>query len=75
MHGIVKSVLQCTFNFYVFVYSLADLATLHGHITQKYGLTERNTWISFGGSYPGALSAWFRIKVFCTKWDNLATTY
>ena len=47
--------------------SLADLATLHDHITQQYGLTERNTWISFGGSYPGALSAWFRIKVIFTK--------
>ena len=22
----------------------------------------RNTWINVGGSYPGALSAWFRLK-------------
>lgn len=27
----------------------------------KYGITN-NPWISVGGSYPGALSAWFRYK-------------
>ena len=26
----------------------------------KYNMTEKNKWISFGGSYSGALSAWFR---------------
>lgn len=25
-------------------------------------MTERNPWITVGGSYPGAMSAWFRYK-------------
>ncbi|CAH2314237.1 thymus-specific serine protease [Pelobates cultripes] len=41
--------------------ALADLASFHLFISQKYNLT-RNTWICFGGSYPGSLSAWFRLK-------------
>lgn len=42
---------------------LADLAAFHQYISQSFNLSCRNTWISFGGSYSGALSAWFRGKV------------
>ncbi|KAI5626362.1 thymus-specific serine protease, partial [Silurus asotus] len=42
--------------------ALADLAAFHSFIRQKYDLTDKNIWISFGGSYAGALSAWFRGK-------------
>ncbi|XP_051900016.1 thymus-specific serine protease [Pristis pectinata] len=42
--------------------ALADLATFHAFISQQYNLTKRNPWICFGGSYPGSLSAWFRLK-------------
>ncbi|KAM8952267.1 thymus-specific serine protease [Pelodytes ibericus] len=42
--------------------ALADLASFHLFISQKYNLTPGNTWICFGGSYPGSLSAWFRLK-------------
>ncbi|KAM3910559.1 thymus-specific serine protease [Leptodactylus fuscus] len=42
--------------------ALADLASFHLFISQKYNLTPKNAWICFGGSYPGSLSAWFRLK-------------
>lgn len=41
---------------------LADLATFRQFIHGKYNLSDSNKWISFGGSYPGSLSAWFRLK-------------
>ena len=43
--------------------SLADLATFVQHIQDKYTVSPKAQWICFGGSYPGALSAWFRLKV------------
>ncbi|XP_050921378.1 thymus-specific serine protease [Lates calcarifer] len=42
--------------------ALADLAVFHQHMSQSFNLSSSNTWISFGGSYSGALSAWFRGK-------------
>ena len=42
--------------------ALADVATLKSVLTAQYNLTEKNKWISFGGSYSGALSAWLRLK-------------
>ncbi|CAF1056141.1 unnamed protein product [Brachionus calyciflorus] len=41
---------------------LADLATFRQYIHSSFNLTNSNKWISFGGSYPGSLSAWFRLK-------------
>ncbi|XP_071501714.1 putative serine protease K12H4.7 [Diadema antillarum] len=41
--------------------ALADLAHFRTVIGREMGL-ENNPWISFGGSYPGSLSAWFRLK-------------
>nr|XP_006627603.1 PREDICTED: thymus-specific serine protease [Lepisosteus oculatus] len=42
--------------------ALADLVSFQQNITSRYELTPRNTWICFGGSYPGSLSAWLRGK-------------
>ncbi|KAK6470690.1 thymus-specific serine protease [Huso huso] len=42
--------------------ALADLSSFHLYITRRFNLTRNNTWLCFGGSYPGSLSAWFRLK-------------
>lgn len=31
------------------------------NIKKMYGI-DQNPWVTVGGSYPGALSAWFRYK-------------
>ncbi|XP_062903367.1 thymus-specific serine protease [Mobula hypostoma] len=41
--------------------ALADLAHFRAVIDRKMNLT-LNKWIAFGGSYPGSLAAWFRLK-------------
>merc|ERR1711865_1252936 len=42
--------------------ALADLANFHTHAVQRFGLSKANKWVSFGGSYPGMLAGWFRVK-------------
>lgn len=42
--------------------ALADLAYFIEGMNKKYNLTSSNKWITFGGSYPGSLSAWVRMK-------------
>ncbi|XP_035768122.1 thymus-specific serine protease [Neolamprologus brichardi] len=41
--------------------ALADLAHFRTMIAEARGLTDRK-WVAFGGSYPGSLAAWFRLK-------------
>lgn len=41
--------------------ALADLAHFRTMIAKARGLTDRK-WVAFGGSYPGSLAAWFRLK-------------
>ena len=42
--------------------ALADYAMLMPQIKEKYGATDKSYVISFGGSYGGMLTAWFRLK-------------
>lgn len=42
--------------------ALSDIANFHEYVVEKYALTTANKWISFGGSYPGMLAAWTRLK-------------
>eukprot|EP01059_Diplonema_ambulator_P031121 TRINITY_DN5628_c0_g1_i2.p1 TRINITY_DN5628_c0_g1~~TRINITY_DN5628_c0_g1_i2.p1 ORF type:complete len:502 (+),score=157.98 TRINITY_DN5628_c0_g1_i2:98-1603(+) len=42
--------------------ALGDLAQFHAYAVRRYNLTTRNKWVSFGGSYPGMLAGWFRLK-------------
>uniref|UniRef100_A0A3Q1F4D9 Serine protease 59, putative n=1 Tax=Acanthochromis polyacanthus TaxID=80966 RepID=A0A3Q1F4D9_9TELE len=41
--------------------ALADLAHFRTVIAEARGLANRK-WVAFGGSYPGSLAAWFRLK-------------
>lgn len=41
--------------------ALADFAYFHDLMVTQYNMTAQNKWISFGGSYSGALSAWLRL--------------
>uniref|UniRef100_A0A672I0S3 Thymus-specific serine protease-like n=1 Tax=Salarias fasciatus TaxID=181472 RepID=A0A672I0S3_SALFA len=41
--------------------ALADLAHFRTVMAESRGLTNRK-WVAFGGSYPGSLAAWFRLK-------------
>jgi hypothetical protein len=43
---------------------LRDLAYFITQMSKSglYKITPKNPWITIGGSYPGALSAWFRYK-------------
>jgi len=42
--------------------ALADLAYFIESKNAEYQLTSKNKWIVFGGSYAGAMAAWFRLK-------------
>ncbi|XP_074657679.1 putative serine protease F56F10.1 isoform X2 [Tubulanus polymorphus] len=41
--------------------ALADLANFRASMAEKLGF-KNSKWIVFGGSYPGSLAAWFRLK-------------
>ncbi|XP_064418430.1 thymus-specific serine protease [Latimeria chalumnae] len=53
--------------------ALADLAHFRTVMADKMGLT-RNKWVAFGGSYPGSLAAWFRLKYPHLIYASVATS-
>lgn len=42
--------------------ALADLAEFIVHIKPIYKIPPTAKWVAFGGSYPGSLAAWLRMK-------------
>merc|ERR1711871_522119 len=42
--------------------ALADLAKFVSHINEAHKLTSNNRWITFGGSYPGMMASFARLK-------------
>eukprot|EP00613_Pedinella_sp_CCMP2098_P034599 CAMPEP_0171724882 /NCGR_PEP_ID=MMETSP0991-20121206/24643_1 /TAXON_ID=483369 /ORGANISM="non described non described, Strain CCMP2098" /LENGTH=504 /DNA_ID=CAMNT_0012317875 /DNA_START=26 /DNA_END=1540 /DNA_ORIENTATION=+ len=42
--------------------ALGDLAGFHSQVVANYSLTETNKWVAFGGSYPGMMAGFFRLK-------------
>lgn len=42
--------------------ALADLAAFINAMNDKFKLKKNVRWIAFGGSYPGSLAAWLRLK-------------
>ena len=42
--------------------ALADLATFQRHATSAFGISAASKWVTFGGSYPGMLASFARIK-------------
>jgi serine protease 16 len=42
--------------------ALADAARFVTHVTREYSLPPNTKWVSFGGSYPGMMAGWLRLK-------------
>lgn len=42
--------------------ALADLAYFINAMNNKYKFNKDVKWVVFGGSYPGSLAAWMRLK-------------
>lgn len=53
--------------------ALADLAHFRTVIAEARGLTDEK-WVAFGGSYPGSLAAWFRLKYPQLVYTSVATS-
>ncbi|XP_039985788.1 thymus-specific serine protease [Xiphias gladius] len=53
--------------------ALADLAHFRTTMAEARGLTN-SKWVAFGGSYPGSLAAWFRLKYPHLVYASVATS-
>lgn len=52
---------------------LADLAYFRTQMAQRYNVTD-NKWIAIGGSYPGSLAGWIRLKYPHLIYASIATS-
>lgn len=43
--------------------AIMDLAEVHAAITLRFNLTSSSGWVAFGGSYPGLVAGYSRIKL------------
>lgn len=42
--------------------ALGDIASFYSAMSEKFQLTSKNKWVSFGGSYPGMMAAMARLR-------------
>jgi len=42
--------------------ALADAARFVTHVSEVFSLPPNTKWVSFGGSYPGMMAGWLRLK-------------
>lgn len=42
--------------------AVEDVASFVRQMRKLYGLTDANKWVTFGGSYPGMLAGWSRLR-------------
>jgi serine protease 16 len=42
--------------------ALADIAHFHSFLSDRFDLDRETKWVGFGGSYPGNLAAWLKLK-------------
>ncbi|KAL4155574.1 hypothetical protein PRNP1_007682 [Phytophthora ramorum] len=54
--------------------ALADLKHFKESYQKQLGAEDANQWIAIGGSYPGALSAWFRVAYPDTTVASLSSS-
>ena len=54
--------------------ALSDAESFKKYIVNQLKMSDRNKWISFGGSYSGALSGWLRMYYPDTVMAAVATS-
>jgi len=57
-----KSVPNAPLKYLTSEQAIADLASFHKYITTRFSLNKDTKWIAIGGSYPGMLASFMRIK-------------
>ena len=43
--------------------AVGDIATFHDHISELYGLPASTKWVAWGGSYPGMVAGFSRLRL------------